>query len=328
MAEKILEVKDLVVQFHTGSETVAALQGVSFSVEKGKTLGLVGESGSGKSVLGLSIMRLVPQGRIVGGEILYRGKALLHLPQEEMRMLRRHKISMIFQEPMTSLNPVFPIGDQIDEVLRFQKTKLSRRDRKEKVIEFLHLVGIPSPRLRVHEYPHQMSGGMRQRVMIAMALACDPDILIADEPTTALDVTIQAQILELIKKLQEKLGMSIIFITHDLGVVTEICDDVAVMYCGKIVEAAGVHTLFSHPGHPYTKGLMDSVTSLDLLEGKKREYLPTIEGMVPSLSALPAGCHFQDRCHCATDHCRGRQGEPKLEAVAPGHFLSCFHPLV
>lgn len=329
MAEKILEVRDLVVKFRTDRGTVTAVNNVNFDVYKGKTLGIVGESGSGKSVTALSIMRLIPNppGQIAGGKILFRGQNLLDIPLDNMRTIRGNKIAMIFQEPMTSLNPVFTVGNQIEEVLKLHQTNLSPADRKNKAIESLKLVGIPSPEKRINEYPHQLSGGMRQRVMIAMSLACQPDILIADEPTTALDVTIQAQILELMKKLQDELGMGIIMITHDLGVVAETCDDVAVMYCGNIVETADVKTLFGHPQHPYTKGLIESIPSFDSTTGASRERLPTIEGMVPSLFDLPKGCNFQDRCKSATDKCRGANGEPKLSEVKSGHLVSCFHPL-
>ncbi len=329
MAEKILEVKDLVVEFRTDRGRVTAVNGVNFDVHKGKTIGVVGESGSGKSVSALSIMRLIPNppGEITGGKILYRGEDLLAKPIEDMRAIRGNKIAMIFQEPMTSLNPVFTVGNQIEEVLKLHQPELTKAQRLEKSIEQLKLVGIPSPDKRINEYPHQMSGGMRQRVMIAMSLACEPDILIADEPTTALDVTIQAQILELMKKLQTELGMGIIMITHDLGVVAETCDDVAVMYCGQIVERADVKTLFASPKHPYTKGLIESIPSFDSTLGKKRDRLPTIEGMVPSLFDLPSGCNFQDRCKFVDDKCRGSQGDPQLEEAASGHSVRCFHPL-
>jgi oligopeptide/dipeptide ABC transporter ATP-binding protein len=244
-----------------------------------------------------------------------------------MRKIRGNKIAMIFQEPMTSLNPVFTVGNQIEEVLALHQPELSRIDRQAKGIEMLKLVGIPSPERRYKEYPHQMSGGMRQRVMIAMSLACRPDILIADEPTTALDVTIQAQILELMKRLQTELGMGIIMITHDLGVVAETCDDVAVMYCGRIVERADAKTIFQNPRHPYTQGLMHSIPNFDSTKSQKKERLPTIEGMVPSLFDLPAGCSFQNRCSYATDTCRGVNGQPLLQELAQGHKVACFNPL-
>ncbi len=329
MAEKVLEVKNLVVEFRTDRGVVKAVNGVNFDVYKGKTLGVVGESGSGKSVTALAIMGLIPNppGKIAGGDILFNQKSLVDLPADQMRKIRGNKIAMIFQEPMTSLNPVFTIGNQIEEVVELHRPDLNKAQRKEKAIEMLKLVGIPSPEKRVNEYPHQLSGGMRQRVMIAIALSCEPDILIADEPTTALDVTIQAQILELMKKLQKELGMGIILITHDLGVVAETCDDVAVMYCGQIVERADVKTLFNHPRHPYTRGLMDSIPSFDSTIGVKKERLLTIEGMVPSLFELPSGCNFQERCKFKSEACKGIQGEPQLKEVASLHQVSCFHPL-
>lgn len=331
MTDKILEVKDLRVQFKTDRGIATAVNGVNFDLKKGETLGIVGESGSGKSVTALSVMRLIPSppGKISSGEILFNGQDLVKTPLDEMRKIRGNKIAMIFQEPMTSLNPVFTVGNQIEEVLALHQTDLSKEQRKEKAIEMLRLVGIPSPEKRVKEYPHQLSGGMRQRVMIAIALSCEPDILIADEPTTALDVTIQAQILELMKKLQKELGMGIIMITHDLGVVAETCDDVAVMYCGQIVERADVKTLFKHPQHPYTKGLIDSIPSFDsTIEGSKKDRLQTIEGMVPSLFDLPEGCNFQDRCNFASEKCKSAT-EPCLELLAGStdHYVSCFHPL-
>lgn len=327
--EKVLEVKDLVVEFKTDRGTIKAVNGVNFDVFKGKTVGIVGESGSGKSVSALAIMGLIPNppGRVASGQILFNGKSLVNMPASEMRKIRGNKIAMIFQEPMTSLNPVFTIGNQIEEVIELHQPQLSRKEREAKAVDMLRLVGIPSPEKRVKEYPHQLSGGMRQRVMIAIALSCEPDVLIADEPTTALDVTIQAQILELMKKLQKELGMGIILITHDLGVVAETCDTVAVMYCGQIVETADVKTLFNHPRHPYTKGLMNSIPSFDSTTGRKKERLQTIEGMVPSLFDLPAGCNFQDRCVNVTEHCRGSQGEPLLRDMEAGHKAACFNPL-
>lgn len=327
--EKILEVRDLKVQFNTDRGLVTAVNGVNFDVYKGKTIGIVGESGSGKSVSALSIMRLIPSppGKIAGGSIKFKGESLLDIPLDEMRRIRGNKIAMIFQEPMTSLNPVFTVGNQIEEVLALHQKELSPADRTAKAIEMLSLVGIPAPEKRVREYPHQLSGGMRQRVMIAIALACKPDILIADEPTTALDVTIQAQILELMNKLQEELGMGIIMITHDLGVVAETCDEVAVMYCGQIVENADVKTLFNHPRHPYTQGLIESIPSFDSTSQHAKERLQTIEGMVPSLFDLPVGCNFTDRCKYASEQCR--TVEPKLIAHADGthHLVSCHTPL-
>ena len=327
-SEKVLEVKNLVVEFRTERGTIKAANGVNFDVFKGKTVGIVGESGSGKSVTALAIMGLIPNppGRIADGQIIFNGKNLVNVEMNDMRKIRGNKIAMIFQEPMTSLNPVFTIGNQIEEVLELHQTNLSAKERKLKAIDMLRLVGIPSPEKRVDEYPHQLSGGMRQRVMIAIALSCEPDILIADEPTTALDVTIQAQILELMKKLQRELGMGIMLITHDLGVVAETCDAVSVMYCGQIVESADVKTLFKNPQHPYTKGLMNSIPSFDSTTGHKKERLQTIEGMVPSLFDLPVGCSFQARCPNVTEKCRVQPG-PALKEIAPNHFVSCFNPL-
>lgn len=329
MAEKILDVKDLVVEFRTDRGRITAVNGVNLEVFKGRTLGVVGESGSGKSVTALSIMRLIPSppGKISSGRIEYRGQNILDIPMDDMRTIRGNKIAMIFQEPMTSLNPVFTVGNQIEEVLELHQKDLNKEQRHAKAIEMLRLVGIPSPEKRVKEYPHQLSGGMRQRVMIAMSLACEPDILIADEPTTALDVTIQAQILELMKKLQTELGMGIILITHDLGVVAETCDDVAVMYCGQIVEKANVKELFANPKHPYTKGLIESIPSFDSTTGEARDRLPTIEGMVPSLFDLPQGCNFQDRCVYVSDKCKGSEGEPKLQPIENERMVRCFHPV-
>jgi oligopeptide/dipeptide ABC transporter ATP-binding protein len=329
MAEKVLEVKDLVVEFRTDRGTVKAVNGVNFDVYKGKTIGIVGESGSGKSVTALAIMGLIPNppGRIAGGEIKFKGTSLVGMSPNDMRKIRGNKIAMIFQEPMTSLNPVYTIGNQIEEVVELHQPHLNKSQRAAKAVEMLRLVGIPSPEKRVKEYPHQLSGGMRQRVMIAIALSCEPDILIADEPTTALDVTIQAQILELMKKLQKELGMGIILITHDLGVVAETCDHVSVMYCGQIVESADVRTLFKHPQHPYTKGLMESIPSFDSTKGTKKERLQTIEGMVPSLFNLPNGCNFQDRCSKVTEACKGSQGDPHLKSIGNDHLVACFNPL-
>jgi oligopeptide/dipeptide ABC transporter ATP-binding protein len=330
MNEKILEVKDLVVDFKTDKGLITAVSGVNFEVYKGKTLGIVGESGSGKSVSALAVMGLIPNppGRVKSGVINYRGENLLEKSLDKIRKIRGNKIAMIFQEPMTSLNPVFTVGTQIDEVLALHQSELSKGERASKGIEMLKLVGIPSPEKRYKEYPHQLSGGMRQRVMIAMALACKPDILIADEPTTALDVTIQAQILDLMNKLQKDLGMGIIMITHDLGVVAETCHDVAVMYCGKIVEKADVKTLFNNPKHPYTKGLLESIPTFDSTVQEEKGRLKTIEGMVPSLFELPEGCSFQDRCPYKTNDCLGEKGSPKLmPTLEEGHKVSCFNPV-
>lgn len=325
MADKILEVKQLVTQFKTSQGMVTAVDNVSFDVYKGKSLGIVGESGSGKSTIALSLMRLIepPAGQITSGEILLQGQDLLQLSDRAMQQVRGDRISMIFQEPMTSLNPVFTVGEQISETLLLHQD-ITPKDAQTRSIELLALVGIPSPEKRIKEYPHQLSGGMRQRVIIAMALACEPTVLIADEPTTALDVTIQAQILELLQKLQEEQDMGIVLITHDLGVVAEMCDEVAVMYCGKVVEKTDVRTLFSQPAHPYTQGLLTSIPSLDPLKANKSHRLSTIEGSVPPLTRLPQGCSFQERCARATKEC---QNDPMLASIAPGHLAACFHPL-
>lgn len=319
--EKILEVKNLETSFTTDGGVIKAVDQVSFDVFKGKTLGIVGESGCGKSVTSLSIMRLIPNppGRITGGEILYKGKNLLSLPIHEMRKIRGNEISMIFQEPMTSLNPVFTIGNQICEAIELHQD-LSKKEIRNKAIEMLKLVGIPSPEKRIDEYPHQLSGGMRQRVMIGMALSCNPQVLIADEPTTALDVTIQAQILDLLRDLQDRVGMGIILITHDLGVVAEVAQDVVVMYAGRVVEQGTVRDIFKNPKHPYTRGLLSSIPSI----GKKR--LEAIPGIVPSLLELPQGCRFQERCSFVTEACKGV--EPSLREVNPGHSIRCVRDIV
>jgi peptide/nickel transport system ATP-binding protein/oligopeptide transport system ATP-binding protein len=315
--EKVLEVRDLRTSFFTEEGEVRAVDGVSFGIAAGKTLGIVGESGCGKSVTSLSIMRLVaePPGRIVGGEIRYQGKDLLKLSQAEMRKIRGNEISMIFQEPMTSLNPVFTIGNQIREAIELHQD-LSRSAIRDKAVEMLKLVGIPSPEKRVDDYPHQLSGGMRQRVMIAMALSCDPSVLIADEPTTALDVTIQAQILDLLRDLQQKTGLALILITHDLGVVAEVADDVAVMYAGKIVEQGAVREIFKNTRHPYTRGLLNSIPT------PQKKRLEAIPGIVPDLLKLPRGCRFQERCTFVIDQCKGV--EPELRGVGQtGHEIRC-----
>lgn len=328
MTEKILEIKQLVTKFKTEQGTVTAVNEVSFDVYKGKTLGIVGESGSGKSTIALSIMRLIEPaaGVIARGAVVFQGQDILQISERAMQHVRGNRISMIFQEPMTSLNPVFTVGNQIKETLLLHQD-IAPKDAQDRCIELLALVGMPAPEKRVHEYPHQLSGGMRQRVMIAMALACQPAVLIADEPTTALDVTIQAQILDLMRKLQEETAMGILLITHDLGVVAEMCDEVAVMYCGKIVEQADVQTLFRNPAHPYTRGLLNSIPSLSSLQTGQKQRLTTIEGTVPPLSQLPLGCSFQDRCVRADEACKGSNGVPHLEEVAPQHLAACFHPL-
>ena len=296
-----------------------AVDGVSFSLEAGRTLGIVGESGCGKSVSALSIMGLVPQppGRIAGGEILFEGVDLLKLPPAQLRALRGDRISMIFQEPMSSLNPAFTIGDQIAEVL-LRHRKCSKQQAKERAIEMLRRVRISSPELRYDDYPHRLSGGMRQRAMIAMALACEPRLLIADEPTTALDVTIQAQILELMRSLREETGTAIILITHDLGVIAELADDVAVMYAGRIVEHASVGRLFAEPQHPYTIGLLGSIPRLHL----EQERLATIQGQVPGPFSGGTGCSFQPRCPFAIERCGVE--EPVLLDIQAGHGAACW----
>jgi len=318
--QPLLEVRDLRTHFFTDDGVVKAVNGVSFQVFPGETLGLVGESGCGKSVTALSILRLIPSppGRIVSGEIRYRGEDLLRLPAGDMRRIRGNEISMVFQEPMTSLNPVYTCGDQIVEAIRLHQG-LGKRPARDRAIEMLRLVGIPAPEQRVDEYPHQLSGGMRQRVMIAMALACSPSVLIADEPTTALDVTIQAQILELLRRLQTELGMALVLITHDLGVVAEVADHVAVMYGGRIQEYTDAETLFRRTLHPYTGGLLASLPKL----GQAAERLRPIPGAVPSPAEFPHGCTFHPRCHLAAEECAFR--EPALERIEEGHLLRCLH---
>jgi len=360
MAAPLLRVRDLVTSFRTDQGVLRAVDEVSFDVAEGATLGIVGESGCGKSVTALSILRLIPypQGVIDEGKIEFRGKDLLALSERQMQDVRGNDISMIFQEPMTSLNPVYSVGTQIIEAIRLHQKK-SRKQARERAIEMLRLVGIPAPETNIDAYPHQLSGGMRQRVMIAMALACEPSLLIADEPTTALDVTIQAQILELLAKLKGQLGMGIVLITHDLGVVAEVCTDVVVMYAGRIVESAKVERLFAHPRHPYTRGLLRSLPTFDkaplvtpgtaerdtLLAGQaraaelesaaknggdtakpRRARLPVIEGLVPDLHALPPGCRFADRCPMVIPACL--EAEPDLlpvpaEGNDPLHLARC-----
>lgn len=313
-----LEVRDLQTYFFTDHGQAPAVDGVSFTVGRGETLGIVGESGSGKSVTSLSIMRLLrePSGRIVGGEILFDGKDLSKLSQKEMRSIRGNRISMIFQEPMTALNPVRTIGSQIMEIYKIHQN-LKKDEARARAVEMLSLVGIPSPEQRMKEYPHQLSGGMRQRVMIAMALACDPELLIADEPTTALDVTIQAQILDLMLDLKEKLHTSIILITHDLGVVSDMADQVMVMYAGSVMEYGSRDEVFGHMLHPYTMGLMNSIPRMD----SDVEVLATIEGMVPSIYDMPQGCKFAPRCKYCRDICNQRR--PDLYDL-DGHKVRCF----
>jgi peptide/nickel transport system ATP-binding protein len=325
----VLAIDGLVTEFRTEHGTVRAVDGVSFEIPAGSTLGVVGESGCGKSVTALSIMRLIPDppGRIAGGRIEYKGKDLLALSEKEMRAIRGNQISMIFQEPMTSLNPVFTVGEQVAEAVRLHQKK-SRAQALAVAVEMFRLVGIPSPEERVHGYPHQLSGGMRQRVMIAMALACRPDLLIADEPTTALDVTIQAQILDLLRKLQAELGMSVLLITHDLGIVAETCEEVVVMYAGRVVERARTADLFRSPRHHYTAGLLRSVPSYregtESVAGEERARLQEIRGMVPSLHELPRGCKFLDRCDAAQERCRAE--EPELVQLGPSQ-VRCHFPV-
>ncbi len=320
-AERQLEVKNLKTYFDTDEGTVKAVDGVSFHIDRGETLAVVGESGSGKSVTSLSIMRLIamPPGRIAGGEILYNGEDLVKKSERQMRHIRGNDISMIFQEPMTSLNPVYTVGDQIAEAIVLHQHK-SYRQAMKMATEMLDLVGIPVPEKRVKQYPHQMSGGMRQRVMIAMALSCGPQLLIADEPTTALDVTIQAQILDLMRKLQREIGMSILFITHDLGVVAEIADRVVVMYAGRAVEEATVGDIFAHPKMPYTMGLLKSIPRVDRTR-EHQERLDSIPGNVPNPLYLPEGCAFHPRCQYVVDDCK--KAVPPLEDTGGGHMVRC-----
>jgi len=316
----LIEVKNLEVQFEVRGVILRAVDDVSFTIAPGETLGLVGESGCGKSVTAAAIMRLIPQppGKISEGEILFDGTDLLKISESQMRGIRGNRISMIFQEPMTSLNPVYTVGDQVAEVIKLHQ-KLSRKTAMEKVVEVFKQVGIPAAEKRVGEHPHKMSGGMRQRVMIAMALACNPRLMIADEPTTAVDVTIQAQILVLMNNLKKDTGASILFITHDLSVIAEMAQKVAVMYLGKMVEMAAVGPLFDNPKHPYTIGLMGSVPSVS----KGKERLATIPGVVPSLFNIPEGCPYYDRCPDARDVCREKL--PPMTEVAAGHFVRCWN---
>ncbi len=318
--ENLLEIQALRTHFFVRGQVAKAVDDVSLAIPPGKTLGLVGESGCGKSVTAHSIIRLIPQppGRIVSGKICFEGQDLLRFSEARMRRIRGNRISMIFQEPMTSLNPVYTVGDQVGEVIRLHQGTSARQTR-ERVLEMFKLVGIPAPESRLDDYPHQMSGGMRQRVMIAMALACNPRLMIADEPTTALDVTIQAQILALMNRLREETGASILFITHDLGVIAEMAHEVAVMYAGKVMEYADVNTLFSAPRHPYTQGLMASVPVI----GKKTQAgkLQTIPGVVPSLFNLPRGCKFNDRCPDAFDDCF--EIAPEMYEPEKNHRVRC-----
>jgi peptide/nickel transport system ATP-binding protein len=313
----LLDVRDLRTSFFVERGEAHAVDGVSFAVDAGRVLGLVGESGCGKSVTALSLMRLVPPpGRIVGGEVRFDGRDLLGLPERAMREVRGAGLAMIFQEPMTSLNPVFTVGSQIAEALRLHRP-VSRRQARERAVALLAEVGIPEPARRAGDYPHQLSGGMRQRVMIAMAISCEPRVLLADEPTTALDVTIQAEILDLLRALRERHGMALLLITHDLGVVAQQADEVAIMYAGRIVEHGSVLDIFDRPLHPYTQALFRSIPGI----GGRRERLEAIPGQVPDLLGLPSGCTFRDRCPRAVADCAAVV--PPLEEKAPGHLAAC-----
>lgn len=319
----ILSVRDLCVSFSSDEMTAQVVNGISFDLKQGETLGIVGESGCGKSVTSLSIMRLLPHpaAEITSGQILFNRENLLFADVKRMRQIRGNRIAMIFQEPMTALNPVHKVGKQIMEVFRLHRPELSKKDAEKEALEMMERVGISAAKQRMNEYPHQLSGGMRQRVMIAMALICKPDILIADEPTTALDVTIQAQILDLIADMQRDLGMSVIFITHDLGVIAEICDRVIVMYAGNIVEQATVEKIFEQPFHPYTTGLLQSIPKLD---STPKQRLRTISGSVPSHANMPQGCRFNNRCPNAIAECSAKP--PILEELAKERLVACFNP--
>lgn len=321
MTAPLLAIQGLITEFDTDEGRVRAVDDVSFSIERGRTLGVVGESGCGKSVTALSIMRLLPQpmGHIVGGKVLLEGEDLVQASLARLEQVRGNVVSMVFQEPMTALNPVHTIGRQLTEVLLLHKT-LSKAEAIREAVEMLDRVGIPAPDVRMGEFPHQLSGGMRQRVVIAMALACRPALLIADEPTTALDVTIQAQILELIKELQRDLGMAVMLITHDLGVIAETCDDVVVMYAGRIAEQGSVFDIFDRPSHPYTRGLLASIPRL---ETQPKSVLPVIKGMVPGLLDLPVGCRFENRCPFRTETCVA--APPGIDVIADLHRVSCHH---
>ncbi len=321
MAERLLEIRGLQTEFATDDGTVRAVDGVDLHIERGETLGVVGESGCGKSVTALSVLKLIamPPGRIAAGQILWQGRDLVPLDADGMRAIRAKEIAMVFQEPMTSLNPVYTVGEQIAEVIRLHES-LGRRAAHARAIEMLSLVRIAQPERRINDYPHQFSGGMRQRVMIAMALSCKPKLLIADEPTTALDVTIQAQILDLLAELQARLGMAVMLITHAMGVIAESAQRVVVMYAGKVVEEATVADLFANPRHPYTQGLIRSIPRIDTA-AQAKQRLEAIKGMVPSLVDPPPGCRFAPRCKFARDECT--RGVPPLREVRPGHRAAC-----
>ena len=314
--DKFLSIRDLTIHYASGKRTVKAVNGISFDIEKGKTLGLVGETGAGKTTTALGILNLIPKppGKIVSGEIIFEGEDLMKKSKKEMRKIRGNKISMIFQDPMTSLDPVVTVGDQIAEVIRLHQAT-SRKEAQQKAVDMLELVGIPGE--RYNEYPHQFSGGMKQRVIIAIALACNPSLLIADEPTTALDVTIQAQILELMANLRREFGSSMLLITHDLGVVAEVCDNVAIMYAGEIVEYGDLRHIYRNASHPYTEGLFGSIPNLN----DETDRLKPIRGLMPDPADLPAGCSFAPRCPYATDRCRAE--DPATYEIEPGHLVKC-----
>ena len=314
--DKFLSIRDLTIHYASGKRTVRAVNGISFDIEKGKTLGLVGETGAGKTTTALGILNLIPKppGKIVSGEIIFEGEDLLKKSKKEMRKIRGNKISMIFQDPITSLDPVVTVGDQIAEVIRLHQAT-SRKEAQQKAVDMLELVGIPGE--RYNEYPHQFSGGMKQRVIIAIALACNPSLLIADEPTTALDVTIQAQILELMANLRREFGSSMLLITHDLGVVAEVCDNVAIMYAGEIVEYGDLRHIYRNASHPYTEGLFGSIPNLN----DETDRLKPIRGLMPDPADLPAGCSFAPRCPYATDRCRAE--DPATYEIEPGHLVKC-----
>ncbi|NTU68802.1 MAG: ABC transporter ATP-binding protein [Chlorobiaceae bacterium] len=317
--ERILDVRELKTWYRTEEGIAKAVDGVSFSLERNRILGIIGESGCGKSVTALSVMRLVPMppGYFAGGDILWKGRSIVKATEEEMRRIRGNEIAMIFQEPMSSLNPVYTCGDQIMEQILTHRD-VSKVEARRQAVELLDMVGIPNPSDRIDSYPHEMSGGMRQRVMIAMALSCGPELLIADEPTTALDVTVQAQILDLIGRLRQDTGMSVMLITHDFGVVAELCEEVVVMYASRVVERGMVGHIFENPLHPYTRGLLKSIPRL----GAKKERLNVIEGNVPSATRLPEGCRFAGRCTQADNQCRNAQ--PPLVEYQPGHLAACW----
>ncbi|MFZ3230961.1 MAG: ABC transporter ATP-binding protein [Pseudobdellovibrio sp.] len=322
MSDLLLEVKNLRTKYKTEDGVIYPVDNISFNVKKGQTLGIVGESGCGKSQTALSIMRLIQKpGIIESGEVLFKNENLLKKSDAQMREILGDQMAMIFQEPMTSLNPVFTIGDQVGESIQQHNKKLSNKEIQKRAVDMLRLVGIPAPEKRYHEYPHQLSGGMRQRVMIAMAMSCNPQLLIADEPTTALDVTIQAQILDLMRKVQKEFNAGMILITHDLGVVAEMCQEVLVMYAGKVIEYGTVEDIFYRPRHPYTIGLLKSIPHFET--GSRLKSLQTIPGLVPNFYNLPVGCRFQERCSLVSNICR--QQEPQLENLRGVHRVACFN---